>query len=306
MQKLILFISIASLFFSGCSEKDIETPDFDVSVTKNTFKVNDSVTFNFTGNPDNITFYSGEAGSKYEKRFQFTSDNGTLLLDFVSQTKAGATLPQNLSVLVSTDFSGKYHSASVKSANWTNITNRVKLATTNSDVSSGIINLDDLKVKGKPMFIAFRYLSENPTTTAQRYWNIGRMNFINRVVDNDDFALTSTIEKGLFKIVDLEGSINKWQINTGTATSHRLIHIENAINSPHDDDWIISRPFYVFETVGHVKNSINVKSISADAPTGFTYKYSTPGTYKATFVAMNANRDTQKEVVKEVSITIEP
>lgn len=309
MRKAIFVLSVLGLSFAACSEKDIQAPDdFQVSVAKATYKLSDSVQFNISGIPDNITFYSGEPGNEYDKRDFFSSDEGTLTLKFNSQTRAGATLPRNISVLVSTDFNGEYDEENVKAAKWTDITSRATMPSntaSNSDVASGVINLDDLKVKGSLMFFAFRYVSENPTTTAQRYWNMGRLELINKVPENGDFVLASTIEPALFQILEFQGSDNKWTINTGTAAQHRIIHTANAINTQPDDDWIISRGFDVFQTQGHKKNAVNVKSIASSAINTFSWLYSTPGTYKATFIALNANREIQREVVKEVLVTVE-
>jgi len=310
MKKTIFAISILSMFFAACSEKDIPVPDdFEVSVAQATYKLSDSVQFNLSGVPDNITFYSGEPLNEYDKRNLFSADNGTLTYKFNSQTRAGATLPRNISVLVSTDFNGVYNEASVKAAKWTDITSRATMPSntaSNADVVSGIINLDDLKVKGKPMFFAYRYVSENPTTTAQRYWNFGRFELINNVPGNGDFVLASTVEPAMFQVIEFQGADNKWTINTGTAAQHRLIHTANAINTQPDDDWLVSRGFDVFQTNAHIKNAVNVKAISTSAPKTFSWKYSAPGTYKATFVALNANINVQREVVKEVTVTIVP
>ena len=307
MKKIIFLLSMATVFFTACSDKEVQAPDdFTVSATAATFKLSDSVKFNLTGNPDNIVFYSGEPGNEYDKRDFFSSDEGTLTLQFNSQTRAGATLPRNISVLISTDFNGVYDEENVRAATWTGITSRATMPSntaSNSDVVSGLINLDDLKVKGKPMFLAFRYLSENAAGTAQRYWNIGRTSLVNNVPGNGDFNIISTVEPGMFQNLDFQGSDNKWTINTGTAAQHRLIHTANAINWAPDDDWLISRGFQVFET--HAGNSINIKDIRQKAIATFAHKYSAPGTYKATFIAMNANKDLQKEIVKEVWVTVE-
>lgn len=309
MKKTTFILSISGLLLTACSEKEIQAPnDFEVAVTTANYKLSDSVQFNISGDPDNITFYSGEPGNEYDKRDFFSSDEGTLTLQFNSQTRAGATLPRNISVLISTDFNGEYTEEGVKTAQWTDITNRAVLpanTASNADVVSGEINLDDLKVKGRPMYVAFRYVSENAAGTAQRYWNMGRMFLINKVPGNVDFDITSTIEKGYFQVVEFQGEDNKWTINTGTASSHRLVHTANAINTQPDDDWVVSRGFQVFQTLGHKKNAVNVKSISDGTPKTFSWLYSAPGTYKATFIALNADSDTQKEVIKEVWVTIE-
>lgn len=310
MKQTIFTLTVLSIFFTACSEKDIPVPDdFEASLAQATYKLGDSVKFNLSGVPDNITFYSGEPQSEYDKRNFFSSDEGSLTLQFNSQTRAGATLPRNISVLVSTDFNGVYNEASVKAAKWTDITSRATMPSntaSNADVVSGIINLDDLKVKGKLMFFALRYLSENPTTTAQRYWNFGRLALTNTVPGNGDLVLASTVEPAMFQILEFQGADNKWTINTGTAAQHRLIHTANAINTEPDDDWLVSRGFDVFQTNAHIKNAINIKSIASSAPKTFSWLYTAPGTYKATFIAQNGNKDIQREVIKEVTVNIIP
>lgn len=306
MKKIIFIVSLSALFFIGCSEDEINPPEFEVSVEKATFKLSDSITFNLLGNPDDITFYSGEIGRNYENRNSFTSSNGKNILSFVTQTKAGVALPKNLSVLVSTDFNGKYTSDDVKAAKWTNITTRITFPTTNVDVSSGQIDITDLKIADKRLYVAFRYLSDQPTTQAQSYYSIGNFKLVNSFIDSQEFVLTPTVNGAFFKIVDMEGTTKTWTINTAVAASHRLIHLESPVNSVADDDWVISKEFDLTQRNGDVKGSVNVKAISGNAPKTFSWKYTNPGTYKATFIALNTNKNSQKEVVKEVVITIVP
>jgi hypothetical protein len=308
MKKIIFLLSMATVFFAACSDKEVQAPDdFTVSAAAATFKLSDSVEFNLTGNPDNIVFYSGEPGYKYDERLDFNSDKGTLIYRFASNSRSGATLPRNISVLVSTDFNGQYDEENVKAAEWTDITARATLPANtppnNNDVASGDINITDLRVEGKPMYFAFRYVSENPTTTAQRYWNMGRMELINKVPGNEDYTLTSTMAGGMFQVVEFTGVDNTWTISAAQSANHRLIHTANPINVQADDDWVISKAFEAFATVPG--KPITIKDITKKPSTTFLHKYSTPGTYKATFIAMNANRDIQREVIKEVWVTVE-
>ena len=67
----LLFILLA--VFCSC-EHDIATKvDFNVTLDEsNVYKVGEPIRFNFTGDVDNILFYSGEAGHEYRNR-----DTGT-------------------------------------------------------------------------------------------------------------------------------------------------------------------------------------------------------------------------------------
>ena len=288
------------LFLSSCT-KDVKTPNIAISIAE---QIGDSIVFSISGEADNITFYSGENGSNYEKREEFNSQDGTPLFQFVSQTKSGATLPKNLSVLVSTDFNGKYDADNVKAATWTNITDRVTFPTTNTDVSSGVIDLNDLAIADKPVYIAYRYLSEEPDTRAQRYFSIGLFSLKSQYTDADDFVLASSVNTGYFKSVDMAGPDNAWTINTASSTAYRLIHNANAAALAADDDWIISRSFDVSQRKADVAGSVNVKSIATSSPSTFSWKYPGPGIYTATFISQNARVDQQKESVTQISINI--
>lgn len=73
--KRILLFPILFLLLSACNKKEVVAPDFNVAVAqgKTTFKVDEQIDFTFSGNPNYITFYSGEAGKMYEFRDRITA-----------------------------------------------------------------------------------------------------------------------------------------------------------------------------------------------------------------------------------------
>lgn len=73
--KKILLLPILCLLLSACNKKEVLAPDFNVSIgqEKTTFKVGEQVDFTFSGNPNYITFYSGEPGHIYEFRDRITA-----------------------------------------------------------------------------------------------------------------------------------------------------------------------------------------------------------------------------------------
>lgn len=70
---LLLYVFLMTLF--ACNKKEVQPPNFNVSIDqgKTTFKVDEQINFNFAGNPNYITFYSGEDGRMYEFRDRITS-----------------------------------------------------------------------------------------------------------------------------------------------------------------------------------------------------------------------------------------
>ena len=101
--KKIFLLPVLLLILSACNKKEVLTPNFNISIDqgKTTFKVDEQITFNFSGNPNYITFYSGEDGRMYEFRERVTAgartDIGVPLQNMTTQlltypysyTKAG-------------------------------------------------------------------------------------------------------------------------------------------------------------------------------------------------------------------------
>lgn len=173
----------------ACSKKnDVKPVTFDVTSTKNgttttSFSTQDTVQFNFTGNPDMITYFSGETGKRYEFKDR-TNATGIPQLQFNTIRATGAQT-NSLSLLVSTDFKGivantiygiltrdtATTNANIASATWTDITSRATLSTgATAAVSSGVVDLSDFLTQAKPVYIAFKY---NATAgTIQNKWTI--------------------------------------------------------------------------------------------------------------------------------------
>ncbi|MDR6782107.1 hypothetical protein ABIE26_001404 [Pedobacter africanus] len=71
----IFILPVLLLILMGCNKKEVVAPDFKVSTEndKTAFKVDEQINFNFSGNPNYITFYSGEDGRMYEFRERITA-----------------------------------------------------------------------------------------------------------------------------------------------------------------------------------------------------------------------------------------
>ncbi len=173
------YIMIAgALLMSSCSkELEVATPpDFDVTTTAATYQAGKPITFNITGGEaHNVSFYSGETFKDYAfkdgRAIDVKGDGVTM--DFRSSVQVGTQVNQ-LSILASTDFNGDYSSlAKVKAATWTDITSRFALGTTAAVVASGVKDITDLMVAGKPIYIAFKYVTKPQATNGlARQWFI--------------------------------------------------------------------------------------------------------------------------------------
>ena len=64
---IALLLTVITL--NACNKKEVAAPNFSVSLDPaNTYKAGENVTFIFSGNPNNLTFWSGETGKQYEFR----------------------------------------------------------------------------------------------------------------------------------------------------------------------------------------------------------------------------------------------
>ena len=86
--RILSFITIlaVSAMLMSC-EKDL-TPEplsFNVTTASSTYHAGDTVRFIFSGNPDIITFYSGEPGTNYEFKDKDDPDRGVPIKD-ISQS----------------------------------------------------------------------------------------------------------------------------------------------------------------------------------------------------------------------------
>lgn len=298
---------ISSLFvlaaLVACNKRDkVDAPDFNVSTAKTTYKVGDSVVFNFTNSPDIITFYSGESGFEYRYKDRTELAGGTTNLNFSSRVLFG-TQANNMRVMASSDFTGKYDTNSVKAATWTEITSRFTLATAaagaNSAITeSGVANISDLILSGKPLYIAYRYVGEKPpgATATQRTWRVHSFNLNNTYPNGDVISLASLFTAGWVN-VDFKNPANFWK----PEVSLGYLNYAPAGSLVESEDWAISKPFFVAQV--SPDKGVAIKEYMA-RKTEHIYIFNNPGTYKVTFVGANTNAKEIKSIVKELDITV--
>jgi hypothetical protein len=290
--KNILWLLVCLAFLPAC-KKDAVDFDFNVTTAGSSFKAGQDIVFTFSGNPDNITFYSGEPGTNYANRDR-TSIKGTPKLDFTSLIKNGVQT-NALALLVSTDFPGIYDSTHVVDAAWTDITDRATLSTGVDNTPSGTIDLTDVVVEGKPLYIAFKFTGQ--AGSSQKSCVLRTFNVVNYSPDDPPAVLTDINNAG-WLAVNLLGAV-KWSI------AANIVRIDGATGAtaPANLDYVITKALYP----GKVQPDIGLalKNMSS-LLTSYTYHYDTPGTYKIAFVASNMRPHEGRTVVKEMTITVTP
>jgi hypothetical protein len=303
---------LLALFIISCKKDNIQTPDFNVSVEKSTYKVGDTVAFHLEGNPDFISFYSGEYGNDYAYIGGRTLDIKSFSLAFQTRVRNG-NQPNQFSVHISSDFNGKFEIESVRAGNFKDITNLVTLSTENTVyTNSGEVDLTSLVTdKTKPLYIGFRYVTKPQTAASgpngtQRNWDVRDLTLKTLT----DIGLTTAIDQlnAGWTIVEsgavLEAGRNTINVNSGLVTLRG--NATAAGKLVETEAWAISKAVDLNTVILGPDKSVPIKSISETLVPLYKHVYAKPGVYKVVFLNSNNRIDGKKESLKELEITIAP
>jgi Domain of unknown function (DUF5017) len=323
MNKLIysiLTIISISTFFS-CQKESLSEVSFDAIPTTTTFKVGDSVKFTLTGNPDIITFYSGEVGNNYINRDRTSRTDGTLKLGFqISADNAAgftALAANNLKVLVSTNFSYAFSiltdatavnsadSAMVNTATWKDVTSRFNIPTSGTNATfynTAVATLTDLVPNpDMPFYLAFKFDAPSVGSLGTNGITINALNLYNSYPDGSivNFTLApGSTYNAVWRIIKAANVSNSWN------TTSTQLKFTSPATTAYSEDWAITAPLY--PNLVLPDKGVTIKNITNSPVYNFAYKFSKPGTYTVDFVASNNRVDGRKELVKEITLTITP
>ena len=339
-----IIVPIVTLFglmmLSSCTKSSVESPDsFDVTTSKATYKVGDTIKFILSGSPDQVIFYSGEAGMRYENS-ERTLGAGIAKLVFQTSLQKGVlTNGDSLRLLVSSNLKG-YDSISIVKASWTDITSRNSkwpTAVSTAFTTSDSISLTDFN--NDSINIAFRYKGKKSDLVTQQKWLIQGFSLLNILPDGtktglfappqiaggtavSTFANTGWVEASL-KNNTLPG-FNAWNVGTANISAAKAVKNPNGISivtaypitfdpglttgNDDNDDWPITTKVNLKQVKPDfgvpIKNAVALTLTKFNAvPT--TY-YKAPGTYTATFVAINLDISKVQKVVKTVTFSVTP
>ncbi len=341
--KIISFSAILLLGMASCS-KDIPMSELNFEVTTinnklettTNFKIGDTINFKFSGNPDRITFFSGEIGNRYEFKDRVSDTSSNVVFNFLSSINtSGAS--GTMKLLVSTDFAGykqnnAVDSLAVNKAMWADISSRAIWATNATATASGNINLADYATQKKPIYMAFRY--EAMAATTQSRWTLNGFSIRHTIADTS-YLINSTnlIVPTVFPAWSASqgwGTINsinpliKFVLFSGAAattasaslsatTSFGITGATVASSAVATENWLVAGPLDLFKVLPDAGLSIkdmseNAMNISKGFYTSFignyTYRFTTRGTYNVVFLASNDTRYGQKTVAKTIKIVV--
>lgn len=319
--KLIVFLSLAILSLASCSDELDQKPKMDVKATASNSETigdtlivssDETITFNITGNPDFITFFSGETGHEYSKRNQTEipiDEIADAELRFTAFAQYGV-IPNTMSVFLSTAYEGMFgvgnknaDSLRIEETSWIDITELCNLPTTSNGTSDVAIPLNEYL--GKRLTIAFKYETHQNSAT-QPTWEMRNLNVVNKSkatgVENQIPA--TSLGFGAFDMY--ESGNAAYTTGTGAGiwgiTSARLRISSSPVNAPLNKDWMISTPFVINSRLPD--SGVGIKNIADNNLPTYDYTYPNKGVYIVTFVARNSNFEHSHEIVKDLIIKV--
>ena len=304
---------------ASCQHDVIYEVDYNVTLDPaNTYYAGEPVKFNFTGDVDNLLFYSGETGSQYiyKDRYEVPVEDvlsANLHLDIRGRYGYIADY-EALEIWVSNDFPGINGNddpdgdrAIVKQMVENGMQGWYKLPFND-------VNKDQFFGYDFPMTeylsnlcIAFHWRPKDPTLTQRTYWINGKITLEMEGTEPSEMRLT---DLG-FKSLMMNEEVEAYKKNAGNGS----IRFDNAVNAGEIcyqgcsgnvltyaiDGWVFTTP----RPLNKVANDrpIVVKDLQ-NYIHEYVYTWDEPGTYKVTFVGRNENYASASEQVFEYTITI--
>jgi hypothetical protein len=317
MQITKYYISVAICFAIISCSKQLSRGDstFGVTAEKTTVNKGDTVRFSFSGNPDMICFYSGETGKRFNYLNRGTAD-GTPMLRFRSLRANGAQ-PNSLTLFVSDNFEGVAVGDTaatinrIGAASWNDITSRASLST-GTVTTSGNIDLSDFANASKPVYVAFRYTAQ--PGSVQNKWTIDSFSIKNILADGTAYEIAnhnaSSAAYASYGVQTYSPGFVNYRVKNiyNWIIGSTSLVITGADSAPFAtavaEGWAIIGPVDLKKVTPDVGAVVKTASQSID-DLHFSYRYTTPGTYEATFYGGRVSLNEYEQEAKTITITVQ-
>lgn len=311
-----VLLAACVLLLAGCREsfEEVDKVRFDVSARSETFKVGEPVRFDFSGNPDFISFYSGERGNDYAFRNQDRIIETEMTFSFTTTTSSGTAgypNPAHVPVCYSTDFPGEYTEEAVRAASWVDISDQFALPTDigATDMLSGDVNITRYFPDDEtPLWFSFHYTVEAFDATAaggkgngRTQWNFKSPKFSGIAGESSSVLYDILSAKWtIVRAASFDGATSLPDIN-----SSRIL-LRSEFQPPVTREcWAVAGPIYKMDYINEGPDmGVGIKAMAEATLHSYEYTYTEPGDYTVTFVASNANVYGRKETVRSVKIKI--
>ncbi|MFN0293792.1 DUF5017 domain-containing protein [Pedobacter helvus] len=311
MRKLI-FLFIVLIFFS--CKKEVDDVTFDVSVkSSGALQAGQPVVFNIVGNPNYVTFYSGENGGNYDHR-NTTNLNETSMKAFLRFTAKveSAAANNSLSLLMSDSFKGlvannyKADSTAIVDGTWDELTTIAALPTTQNQEKN--IEVDITGYLNKQATVAFKYAPTPSATVQQPKWTISNFRIVLQLANGYERESQDSLRRGFLPFdfnnktapYTNSAAAGRWNI-TANQKSFVMTNTAAGLTQTSNLDYAISRPM-LLNTVSP-DFGVTVKSVK-DRINSYSYVFEKSGVYDVVFVAKNADSKSEKEIIKRITVDV--
>ena len=266
-------------------------------------KKDSTFSFNFTGNPQNIVFYSGEDGLDYKSinttEIPVSQIDSCFLKFDVTPTGTNSVIPNTLSLLLSDNFTGLTNGSSYLTDS-TNIRNNSSLFTwADSTLACGFpttsgvkksVKMNMMKYMSKRVCFQFKYQTIQ-NTIVQPSWTIANLKFVRyqkgklpvEMLAANLGLISFDILYKSYAYAPYSQNPGTWDKKTNTAN---IVMSSTPIGKPMNEDYLINSPILL--NAFTPSTGIVVKNLSNNLA-DYSYKYSSTGIYNVTFVASNEN-----------------
>ncbi len=337
---VIAMLPVLVLSLAACDDELDTKASIEVAVVQNdaatvvadtvVVKRGEQLTFKFEGNPDFITFYSGETGKKYAYRDRDQVDPAEMVSSRLKfgvwyQYGNAATAKNLVSMYVSDAFTGLLKnnfaadSVLVEQFGWTSLVDEAQMPSAPGSSGSAVNQeIDLMPYLGKRMALAIRYKALDNSAAQPR------VNFVGMRIENQmKDGTTSTLYAGNFGLTAVNmlahhnlsdqrsmtanreyGTVTNnvsgiW--NLASAGSGNFFIHSSGVGTALKYSWLVSDLIMV--NVCSPDQGTPIKNISGRLDS-YTYTYDEVGVYKATFVATNGNYKHESRVVRELNIKV--
>lgn len=311
--KQTICLSLLAGCLVSCQRDSVDDVKFSVSTEQITVQAGEPVRFVFDGNPDYIIFFPGTKDCSYENRHRTKIDNlqdlkvsCTLTQNYTEVKEGGFLNEQLLRAYVSTDFTGEYMPNAIEQATWTEVLDMEMPKVT--DVAKPNINMESegnlMTYKDNDFYLAFQY-EAHPNTVEKSSYGHPRIQLkmltLHKIdTDGHDYQMMDAVNEWGFSVVPVEPlptegnySIKESSINLQPKKETEKLKNINV--------WLISKRLNGSSIAPDL--GIPIKGTNARLPY-YEYRYTEPGTYKATFVATNAKMWDSSQKVCELTIKV--
>ncbi|WP_293301459.1 DUF5017 domain-containing protein [Pedobacter sp. UBA4863] len=309
----ILYSLLLAAVFMGCEkEYEVKEPSLKINLDKQTYKVGDTITFDFDGDADFITFYSGTKLNDYQFAHKERIYDAEMLLSFRFAKYSGANADV-AQLKYSTNYNGAGTIAAVQAATWNDFppgafNYPISIGVSAADaVHSGNFNINSLFVdENTPVSFCWFFNTPAGVQRTQAYIE-GFKVFGNVTSDPTLSGDIYTFGDMGFKVLYDANQFTDSGTSLPNVNATRVLWTGVYVNTIDKEGYAVTVPILRKNTVNlGIDKPIVVKSVSDPESSSYRYVYATPGTYKAAFVIANRSVYGRKEVVKEIEINIEP